>query len=321
MSMDKESLCSSMTSGIGQSDQSIQSNDRPTSLENITARVNDQNDITPSTSSSSPPSTGSSSVSATVQKTDLDGVDPELKSELKRFVDIIFTDSQSISREKKAEFGQLVRSPEARLLFAVFVDDYRVNSKRVSELTFYSLAQYFSIVLFECLYAEDFRPAKIIMNMMFTYYYEQNYNKLSNRDKQLVSRRSLSVDSDVDADSFTDDGAQMRTVKTYLYTLLKDQEIFKSIRFWTSAFYESVIIERNKHSVFVDRKPNKHNNEEEVDCSKNISFGLLGSFIHNMCLLGLSPEFCKEFLDKHSTIAGLSEDQLEMLKSNLFEGR
>lgn len=318
MSMDKDSLCSSMTSGIGQSDQSIQSNDRPVSLDNITGRANDQNDITPSTSSDSPQSTGFSSVATVAQKTDLDGVEPNLRSELKNFVDIIFTDSQSISREKKADFGQLVRSPQARLLFAVFVDDYRSNSKRVSELTFYSLAQYFSIVLLECLLAEDFRPAKIIMNMMFTYYYEQNYNKLSARDKQLLSRRSLSVDSD-ESENSTNVDAQ-RTVKTYLYTLLKDQEIFKSIRFWTSAFYESVIIERNKHPVFGDRKLNKHNNEEELDCSKNISFGLLGSFIHNMCLLGLSPEFCKEFLDKHSTIAGLSDDQLELLKTNLFRG-
>lgn len=236
--------------------------------------------------------------------------DVSLKDEIRRFVDSIFTDSQSISLEKKAKFGQLVRTPEARLLFAMFVDDYRVNSKRVSELTFFSLAQYFSIVLLECLLAEDFRPAKIIMNMMFTYYYEQNCIKGLQPGKNQMSSECEGIDIDM----------QPSKTRTYLYTLLKDQEIFKSTRFWTSAFYESVIIERNNHPVFIDREKGKLSNEkrnEELDCSKNITFGLLGSFIHNMSLLDLSHEYCQEFLNKHSTIADLSEDQLDMLRANM----
>lgn len=236
----------------------------------------------------------------------------QITSSMREFVHIIFTDSQSITLEKKAEFGKLMRTPQARLSFAKFVDDYRVNSKQVSELTFYSLAQYFSIILLECLLAEDFRPAKIIMNMMFTYYYEQSYDKipLSDRPTQANDR----------TDRKQNESEQPKVIKTYLYTLLKDQEIFKSIRFWTSAFYESVIIERNNHPIFVDRAKGKLSNErrdEELDCSKNITFGLLGSFIHNMCLLELSHEFCQEFLDKHSTIAGLSDEHLGMLRSNL----
>lgn len=234
---------------------------------------------------------------------------PKLKDDIKKFVDNIFTDSQSITLEDKAVFGELARSSEARLLFAMMIDDYRVNSKRVSELTFYSLAQHFSLVLFECLLAEDFRPAKIIMNMMFTYYYEQNCSKLP----QFINKQLPTSDSgDIDY--------EQGKIKTYLYTLLKDQQIFKSIRFWTSAFYESVIIERNNHPVFVNREKGKLSNEkrdEELDCSKNITFGLLGSFIYNMSLLDLSHEFCQEFLDKHSTIADLSEDQLEMLRANM----
>ena len=247
--------------------------------------------------------TNLASHSAVIKGINSDSLDLKLKSDIRKFVNSIFTDSQSISLEKKAEFGQLVRSPEARLLFAMFVDEYRVNSKKVSELTFYSLAQYFSIVLLECLLAEDFRPAKIIMNMMFTYYYEQRCEKKAPRDRSETETR---------------DSNQSYTVRTYLYTLLKDQEIFKSIRFWTSAFYESVIIERGNHPVFVDKGQGKLDNErrnEESDCSKNITFGLLGSFIHNMSLLDLSHEFCREFLEKHSTIAGLSEDQIELLRS------
>lgn len=320
-----QSSCSSLTSGIGQSDQSI-GNDRNTytsiSDQDAELHPNDEHPIDrPSRSSKISSSCQQSSpfptvtekgatTSASNKPANGSHQDESLKLNIKRFVDIVFTDSQSISLEKKAEFGQLMRSSEARLLFAMFVDDYRVNSKRVNELTFYSLAQYFSIVLLECLLAEDFRPAKIIMNMMFTYYYEQNYDKIPPRDRP----------TEVEDQTNNEISSQPKTIKTYLYTLLKDQEIFKSIRFWTSAFYESVIIERNNHSVFVDRGPGKLSNErrnEELDCSKNITFGLLGSFIHNMCLLNLSHEFCQEFLDKHSTIAGLSDEQLEMLRSNL----
>lgn len=215
----------------------------------------------------------------------LKNADELLKLEIKNFVDDIFNDSQSISLLEKAEFGKLVMKKEARLLFAIFVDEHRVQSQRVNELTFYSLAQHFSIVLLECLLAEDFRPAKIIMNMMFTYYHEHTPDQ-----------------------------------KTYLYTLLKEQEIFKSIRFWTSAFYESLLIERKNHPLFKEHReqPDKISNEqraEEQELSKNITFGLLTSFIHNMSLLGLSREFCSQFLDKHSTIAGLSGEQMEMLIS------
>lgn len=347
-----QSSCSSLTSGIGQSDQSIS-----TTIEQANKceqdgtdcpSTNDQQQVTPNNlscqlnepepSSCVERNADQESSEMTIRVTKNNDTttrqqqcdasenvndDTRLKLDIKKFVDIIFTDSQSITLEQKSKFGKLMQTHEARMLFARFVDDYRVNSKRVSELTFYSLAQYFSIVLLECLLAEDFRPAKIIMNMMFTYYYEQNFDKIPPRDRLSVQAEehhhiksnSFHVDSDDG-----NDVPKSKKVQTYLYTLLKDQEIFKSIRFWTSAFYETVIIERNNHPVFIDKQRGKLSSEkrdEELDCSKNITFGLLGSFIHNMCLLDLSHEFCQEFLDKHSTIAGLSDQQLEMLRSNL----
>lgn len=36
--------------------------------------------------------------------------------------------------------------------------------------------QYFAIVLFECAEADDFSPAKSLMNMCFTFYYESKYS-------------------------------------------------------------------------------------------------------------------------------------------------
>lgn len=61
-----------------------------------------------------------------------------------------------------------------RLWFARFVNAQRVQGRRVTEATFFSLAQFFAIVLFECADSDDFAPAKSLMNMCFTFYYEGN---------------------------------------------------------------------------------------------------------------------------------------------------
>jgi len=57
-----------------------------------------------------------------------------------------------------------------------------VNARRarpcVTEASFYSLAQHFAVALFECHEADDFAPAKSLMNMCFTFYHEGN-EKLS----------------------------------------------------------------------------------------------------------------------------------------------
>ena len=47
-----------------------------------------------------------------------------------------------------------------------------MNNKKVDEQILYRLVQSVAIALFECNDAEDFGPAKILMNMCFTFYYE-----------------------------------------------------------------------------------------------------------------------------------------------------
>lgn len=58
-----------------------------------------------------------------------------------------------------------------------------VNTRRarpcVTEASFYSLAQHFAVALFECHEADDFAPAKSLMNMCFTFYHEGNEKFIS----------------------------------------------------------------------------------------------------------------------------------------------
>ena len=50
-----------------------------------------------------------------------------------------------------------------------------MNSQRVDERIFYRLVQFFATCLFECKEEEDYVPAKHLMNMCFTFYYEGEY--------------------------------------------------------------------------------------------------------------------------------------------------
>jgi hypothetical protein len=67
------------------------------------------------------------------------------------------------------------------LWFARFVNAQRAQHKRVPESTFYSLAQNFAIILFECADSDDFGPAKTLMNMCFTFYYECKFVQLEKK--------------------------------------------------------------------------------------------------------------------------------------------
>ncbi|XP_049801786.1 uncharacterized protein KIAA0513 isoform X2 [Schistocerca nitens] len=208
---------------------------------------------------------------------------------MRKFVADLFRDSSSISLEQKSKFGQLAQHECGRLWFARFVNAQRVLNKRVDESTFYSLVQYFAIVLFECADADDFSPAKSLMNMCFTFYYEV-------------------------------DVPGCEPYKEYLYTYLKDQPIWHSLRFWNAAFFDALQCER-VHRPVVTRDEIHHNSLEAItderQYQENITFGQLGTFTCNMHAFGLSKELSYEFLRKQCIIANLREDQEKMLRDNI----
>ena len=128
----------------------------------------------------------------------------------------------------------------------------------MDESTFYSLVQYFAICLFESADADDFSPAKILMNMSFTFYHIVNNKKKEDKDV---------------------------ATKQYLYECLKEQPIWRSLRFWTAAFFDAVQSERCKNLVPKSKRPLKMQTKEEIqeECSfqENITFGQLGSVFYH----------------------------------------
>ncbi|XP_030646670.1 uncharacterized protein KIAA0513 homolog isoform X1 [Chanos chanos] len=108
--------------------------------------------------------------------------------------------------------------------------------------------------------------------------------------------------------------------KIYLYTHLKQQPIWHTLRFWNAAFFDAVHCERNKRSPTTREKWCHMTQEEKEDSSRfneNITFGQLGTFTHNMLAFGLSKKLCNDFLKKQAVIGNLNEEQYKLLSDHI----
>lgn len=82
------------------------------------------------------------------------------------------TYSGSLSPEDKSRFGVLATSPAGRSAFARSLNGHRAGRSCLTEGAFLSLAQSTAVMLFESCEAGDWSPAKVLMNMCFTFYTE-----------------------------------------------------------------------------------------------------------------------------------------------------
>ncbi|XP_053960705.1 uncharacterized protein LOC128864944 [Anastrepha ludens] len=149
-----------------------------------------------------------------------------VKEFMKRFTEVLFTNASAIGLELKAEFGALARIDAGRQWFTRFLLEQKTKSKRVDEVTFHSLVQYFAIVLFECGECEDFAPAAIIMNVCFIFYHD------------------IEVPG---CDPY----------REYLFTYMRRQPIWYSQRFWGAACFEAVQSEREHRLNLRKRRAEK----------------------------------------------------------------
>ncbi|KAG9352653.1 hypothetical protein JZ751_021067 [Albula glossodonta] len=118
--------------------------------------------------------------------------------------------------------------------------------------------------------------------------------------------------------------------KVYLYTHLKQQPIWHTLRFWNAAFFDAVHCERKKRSPTTRRTDQEEKDEREKWChmtqeekedssrfNENITFGQLGTFTHNMLAFGLSKKLCNDFLKKQAVIGNLNEEQYKLLSDHI----
>ncbi|KAL0968211.1 hypothetical protein UPYG_G00263880 [Umbra pygmaea] len=123
---------------------------------------------------------------------------------------------------------------------------------------------------------------------------------------------------------------KVKNEKVYLYSHLKQQPIWHTLRFWNAAFFDAVHCERKKRSPTTrgtdeeekdEREKWCHMSQEEKDDSskvdENITFGQLGTFTHNMLAFGLSKKLCNDFLKKQAVIGNLNEEQYKLLSDHI----
>ncbi|XP_074533875.1 uncharacterized protein KIAA0513 homolog isoform X2 [Halichoeres trimaculatus] len=113
---------------------------------------------------------------------------------------------------------------------------------------------------------------------------------------------------------------EKKNEKVYLYTHLKQQPIWHTLRFWNAAFFDAVHCERTKRSPTTRERWCHMTQEERDDSSKideNIAFGQLGTFTHNMLAFGLSKKLCNDFLKKQAVIGNLNEEQYKLLSEHI----
>jgi len=215
----------------------------------------------------------------------------ECRDFMNGFVRDIFAADQYMSQQDKARFGLLCQHGEGREAFARAIDPQRIDNKEVDEFTFYRLVQYVSVCLFECNIADDFKPATMIMNMCFTFYYT-----------------SLMVS-----------GRFGQASKQYIYEYLTEQPIWKSSRFWNAAFLFAIHIDRVNRpdglSAWTNTMDLAQSKDYEV-CETNSAFGHLASFLYMMKSLGVTREDRTAFKEKMSVLSNLRADQVRELEES-----
>ncbi|XP_037958357.1 uncharacterized protein KIAA0513 isoform X2 [Teleopsis dalmanni] len=161
-----------------------------------------------------------------------------VKDFMKSFTDVLFTNPSLIGLELKSEFGTIVGLDAGRLWFIRFLLEHKNESKRVDEMTFHSLVQYFSIVLFECGEFEDYGPATIIMNLCFLFYHE------------------IEVPG---CDPYFE----------YLFTYMRQQPVWNAIRFWNAAFFDTLQSKREQLLLLkIKRAEKRRKNKEQAQVAK-----------------------------------------------------
>lgn len=142
------------------------------------------------------------------------------------------------------------------------------------------------------------------MNMCFTYYHQPASRPWSNVQSETKVATNLMSNN-------------TSNNKQYLSSVLRDQPIWRSLRFWNAAFFDAVQAERV--TFFTSSRTAAHRPPSSVMISSlqqealddwqfqaNVTFGQLGTFTYQMHSFGLPRGLCLEFLRKQATIANLT---------------
>lgn len=191
-------------------------------------------------------------------------------------------------------------TPTARIAFANAINrqrNYDHSCLELSRNSFLALAEV-TRKLLDCVAKTlDIKPGKLVMIMSQT----------------LFCRAVDIVDLLVSSTGKKCSGAISKSEKVFLADYLRDHDIWKDLRFWNQAFYDSFAEE-------IDRCPDTkkwHSNvekQEHTRRTKEILFSQLTAWTHNMREFGMKNSEIRGFIDKIASMNDMPEDRIQILE-------
>ncbi|TPP66024.1 hypothetical protein FGIG_07781 [Fasciola gigantica] len=197
---------------------------------------------------------------------------------------------KSVSSEAQSSMENYAMRHTGRSGFAKELKVQVGSEKKVPLPVLNGLAQLMKPILTQCNETDDFLPATHLMQISFTLYHETPAANMNDR-------------------------GQLH----YLYSLLRDQTIWQSMRFWNAAFFTTLQRKRSRQTI-----PAGFEGEEalrmEREMHDNTTYMELSKFVWRMFALGINKESCMDFLRKQSNTANLSKGKITRSVNFVHQG-
>ncbi|CAL8090308.1 unnamed protein product [Calicophoron daubneyi] len=208
------------------------------------------------------------------------------RSDIRTLVTYLLTKSP-VTPEMQTAFQNHTARHTGRSAFAKELRKQFGDFKEAPMEILEAISPYICQVLDQCNANEDFPPANNLMQLSFTIYHEEKATSMESR-------------------------SEIR----YLYTLLRENSIWQSMRFWNAAFFIALQNERRKQVV-----PSNLQEEEALELEKqlqeNAAYLQLSKFLWRMYALGIPQDVCTDFMRKQANDAELTSDKCLVLQMNL----
>ncbi|KAL6075267.1 Histone acetyltransferase GCN5 [Balamuthia mandrillaris] len=236
-----------------------------------------------------------------------------------------------------ARMERLLERQGARKHLCSVLNDQRTNTMEIAAEAFPVLCRFLWVALHHCDTQMDFTSAKECMHMACTFYTVISSNSNSNSSGDSDGNESGRKDSSQqntkrtmmeslrrfyssmdtrkngdDGEKKQEEGERSDNNKLYIQDTLKAAAIWNNEDYWSTAFYEQMFYERNKLGLIVTGSGSWSGSSEEersdlLKTEENITFGLLGSFSHNMMMAGIPKTKVMSFISKQCLANGLDE--------------
>eukprot|EP01006_Ploeotia_vitrea_P039719 TRINITY_DN66371_c15_g1_i1.p1 TRINITY_DN66371_c15_g1~~TRINITY_DN66371_c15_g1_i1.p1 ORF type:complete len:858 (+),score=444.64 TRINITY_DN66371_c15_g1_i1:374-2575(+) len=243
-----------------------------------------------------------------------------LKTEIRRF---LFGPRPSTERGSQSPAFQhivsLFKTSEGREAFAAVLRARRnVNSGlQLRRSVFRLVGEAILKFLDHAQESMDVRPALLVMIMSQSFFH---LGKSSRRRQRQMKRAmaaaagATSADSEVSNSETSESEAEVSEVhgRVYLVQRIRGHPLWQMQRFWEEAFFDSLSVQLSENQR-LEKWRSEAEQELAIKRQKNILFGQLGAFSHNMIMFNMDIETVRRFVEKMVAVHELDDEQVAAL--------